>query len=68
MKSLISKAVCWLRWGRLREQTKSVDGGRVSECAVLSCRSGAVVGYWAYGGFDPFYPYVWQVALWSVHA
>ena len=45
-----------LRFGEMREEVKSIDGGVVSEFAVIG-RGGKTVGYWAYGGFDPSYPY-----------
>ena len=45
-----------IRFGEMHEEVKSIDGGVVSEYAVIG-RGGKVVGYWAYGGFDPSYPY-----------
>lgn len=56
----------WLKWGRLREETKdTLDGYIVLEYAVYSCRTGQMVGYWAYGHFDPSMPYRGQPAVWS---
>lgn len=46
----------WLRFGKVREEVRSIDGGVVSEIAIFD-RRGRMVGYWAYGGFDPAYPY-----------
>lgn len=46
----------WVRFGTLTEEVRSVDGGVVSEYAVFG-RGGKMVGYWAYGGFDPSFPY-----------
>ena len=45
-----------LRFGIIRGEVKSVDGGCVSEYACYG-RRGELVGYWAYGGFDPSFPY-----------
>ena len=58
--------VAWAMWGRLREITKAIDGGRVSEYAVVSTRTAEVVGYWAYGSWDPNQPYQGgRPALWT---
>jgi hypothetical protein len=46
----------WLRFGRIDEVTMSVDGGMVSEAKMVG-RFGRTVGYWAYGYYDPAYPY-----------
>jgi hypothetical protein len=46
----------WLRFGKVRAETRSVDGGVVSEIAHIG-RGGKLVGYWAYGHFDPAMPY-----------
>ena len=46
----------WLRFGDITETVKSVDGGVVSEVEYRG-RGGQIVGYWAYGYFDPAFPY-----------
>ena len=46
----------WLRFGKVRAETRSVDGGVASEVAYIG-RGGKIVGYWAYGHFDPAMPY-----------
>ena len=46
----------WVRFGTLREVTKAVDGGCVSEFEVRG-RFDVLVGYWAYGHYDPKLPY-----------
>lgn len=46
----------WLRFGNITETTKAVDGGVVSEIEYRG-RHGKIVGYWAYGSFDPAFPY-----------
>ena len=46
----------WLRFGNVRADVRSIDGGAVSEVAYIG-RFGRIVGYWAYGHFDPAMPY-----------
>lgn len=46
----------WLRFGRITEHVLAVDGGVASEIE-LHDRFGRVVGYWAYGFYDPHFPY-----------
>lgn len=46
----------WLRFGRITEHVKAVDGGVVSEIEYRGW-SGRRVGYWAYGFWDPRLPY-----------
>lgn len=45
----------WLRFGTVRAETRSIDGGVDSEIAYIG-RAGKIVGYWAYGHFDPAMP------------
>jgi hypothetical protein len=52
----ILKLITWLRFGRITEKVISVDGGVASEVAYIG-RFGRIVGYWAYGSFDPAMPY-----------
>lgn len=60
MKTALQKLrarINWLRWGALREEVRdSLDGWCVTEVAYLD-RNGRVVGYWAYGCFDPSMPF-----------
>ena len=46
----------WLRFGTIYEVIKAVDGGVASEIAYYG-RFNRLIGYWAYGYFDPKYPY-----------
>ena len=46
----------YLRFGKITSEVKSVDGGVVSEIAYFG-RGGRMIGYWAYGCFDPYFPY-----------
>lgn len=54
----------WLRFGKVRAETRSVDGGVVSEIAYIG-RGGKIVGYWAYGSFDPAMPYRYRRRAWG---
>lgn len=46
----------WIRFGELKATIKAVDGGTPSEIAYMD-RWGRLVGYQAYGHFDPAMPY-----------
>jgi hypothetical protein len=46
----------YLRFGKIRSEIKSYDNGHVSEIAYYD-RKGKMVGYWAYGHFEPYMPY-----------
>lgn len=46
----------WLRFGTVRAEVLGVDGGVASEVAYIG-RGVKIVGYWAYGSFDPAMPY-----------
>ncbi len=41
------------------ELVQAVDGGVASEIAYYN-ESGELIGYWAYGSWDPSYPYQGQ--------
>lgn len=41
----------------MKEKTKSVIDFTVCE-KEFNCPKCGIVGYWAYGYFDPFYPYL----------
>ena len=56
VRNCVKRAVEWLRFGDIRAETRSVDGGVASEIAFIG-RGGKTVGYWAYGSFDPSFPY-----------
>jgi hypothetical protein len=45
-----------LRFGIVTEKVMSIDGGVASEVAYIG-RGGKIVGYWAYGSFDPSFPF-----------
>ena len=56
---MIKKIWFWIRYGKVKSEVKSTDGGRISEESFMG-RNGRRVGYWAYGSFDPGYPYQGQ--------
>lgn len=56
MGNMIHKLIMWVRFGTVTIEVMSIDGGRASEIAYKD-RWGRVVGYWAYGYFDPYLPY-----------
>lgn len=43
-------------YGTITSEVKSIDGGHISEIAYKD-RNGIIIGYWAYGSFDPSFPY-----------
>lgn len=47
----------WLLYGGTYRVSIAMDGGCVSEFAVRSHRTDAVVGYWAYGAWCKTYHY-----------
>jgi len=53
---MVKKWWQWIRFGKIIEVVKSIDGGVVSELAYYD-RFNRLVGYWAYGSFDPTLPY-----------
>lgn len=53
---MIKRFWIWLRFGEITEVIKSIDGGHVLEVEFLG-RGGKRIGYWAYGYYDPIYPY-----------
>lgn len=52
----IKKIMMRIRFGKITEEVKSVDGGVVSEIAYYG-RGKLMIGYFAYGCFDPSMPY-----------
>lgn len=52
----LTKLYEWLRFGKITEHVKSVDGGVASEIEYRDSK-GKPIGYWAYGSFDPAGPY-----------
>ena len=52
----MKKLINWIRFGQIIAIIKSVDGGTASEIEYRG-RFGKVIGYWAYGFYDPAFPY-----------
>ena len=49
--------VTWVRFGTITEHTTATAGDNVTAEVEYRGRHGKVVGYWAYGYFDPNLPY-----------
>ncbi len=47
----------WLRFGTISERVVAYAGDYIPAEIEYRGRHGRVVGYWAYGAFDPAYPY-----------
>lgn len=47
----------WIRFGDITERVVGTAGDGVVAEVEYRGRRGTVVGYWAYGGFDPAFPY-----------
>ena len=45
-----------LKYGQITSKVKDTIGGLTCEEAYYDC-NGEMIGYWAYGSFDPAYPY-----------
>lgn len=56
MRRTLKKSYQHWRFGAITETVKAVDGGVPSEIEYRDCK-GIVIGYWAYGSFDPSHPY-----------
>jgi len=52
----IRKLIRWIRFGTIRERVVSRIEGTPCEIEYTG-RFGRVIGYWAYGSFDPSEPY-----------
>ncbi len=52
----LKKYWCWLRFGSLEIRIVDKIEGTVCEYEIIG-RGGKVVGYWAYGSYDPSLPY-----------
>jgi hypothetical protein len=46
----------WCYFGKVTSKVKSIDGGIPSEIEYRG-RNNKIVGYWAYGFYDPTYNY-----------
>lgn len=56
-KRSLRKAWQWVRFGKVTSKVMdTAGGGIVCEVAYFG-RGGQMVGYWAYGSWDPAFPY-----------
>lgn len=56
-KQKVHTLVTWVRFGTITSEVKGYAGGGVVCEIEYRGRRGQVVGYWAYGHFDPTGPY-----------
>lgn len=54
--SALNRLLRWIRFGRITEHVTDTIAGHACEIEYRG-RFGRVVGFWAYGSFDPQYPY-----------
>lgn len=53
----IRRACQWVRFGRISAVIVAYAGDHVVSEIKFTGRGGKIVGYWAYGYFDPALPY-----------
>lgn len=53
---MIRALIRWLRFGNITTEVRAMDGSCASEVAYFG-RFHRLIGYWAYGSFDPSMPY-----------
>lgn len=56
LRDRLKRAWQLARFGPITETVRSVDGGLASEVEYRG-RNGKIIGYWAYGYYDPGMPY-----------
>lgn len=56
IKRFLRKVYNSIRFGRVRPVVKDTVAGTVAEIVYFD-NKGEIVGYWAYGHFDPSFPY-----------
>jgi hypothetical protein len=55
-RDTIIEFIHWVRWGKITEEV--VDAIANVPCEIqYRDRNGTIIGYWAYGYFDPSLPY-----------
>lgn len=57
LKRRLQKTWHWIRFGTLTLRVTGTAGDNVAAEVEYIGRFGRVVGFWAYGSFDPAYPY-----------
>ena len=53
---MLRQLITWLRFGRITYEIEERIEGTICEIAYYG-RGGRLIGYWAYGAFDPQLPY-----------
>jgi hypothetical protein len=53
----LRKLWLWVRFGNITSRVVGTAGDHVAAEIEYLGRNGKVIGYWAYGSFDPSYPY-----------
>ena len=56
IKARLKDLYLWLRFGKITSKVKDRINGVVAEEAFYD-QHGEIIGYWAYGYFDPNLPY-----------
>lgn len=56
LKEPIKRLYLWVRWGEITEHVVDTIANVACEIEYRD-RNGKTIGYWAYGHFDPGYPY-----------
>lgn len=51
------RLMTWIRFGTITESVKATAGDHVVAEVEYRGRGGKIVGYWAYGYWDPRFPY-----------
>ena len=59
MLNAIKTILALLRYGKITSRIVSYESNCISEVAFLD-RQGNIIGYWAFGDFDPSLPYQGQ--------
>lgn len=57
VKAKLSAFITWVRFGTITKAVVGTAGDNVASEVEYRGRGGQVVGYWAYGCFDPSMPY-----------
>lgn len=53
----LKRLINWIRWGKITSRVTGTAGDRVPAEIKYLDRRGRVVGFWAYGYWEPNHPY-----------
>ena len=56
IKYYINRFIDWIYFGKITQETKGYIAGCIAEIAYYG-RGKKLIGYWAYGYYDPSFPY-----------